>query len=171
MVYPAGVTARLIAADPDIARPQWVVPERFWDELEKMLAVNAKVGENDATMADRRARSSRCASPLRRGRRCSTSSAQADAALHTSAKYEQVGVEAGGGWQRQENGGLWGTDWFGRAQAAVVYILVNDYHEAVYPVPRYRRERRAARQRASLHPGHSRRTRCRVDRARRDSGR
>jgi hypothetical protein len=25
-----------------------------------------------------------------------------------------------------------GTDWFGRAQAAVIYILVNDYHEAVY---------------------------------------
>ena len=30
------------------------------------------------------------------------------------------------------NGGLWGTDWFGRAQAAVIYILVNDFHEAVY---------------------------------------
>jgi hypothetical protein len=56
----------------------------------------------------------------------------ADASLHSSAKYEQVGVDAGNGWQRQENGGLWGTDWFGRAQAAVVYILVNDYHEAVY---------------------------------------
>ena len=27
---------------------------------------------------------------------------------------------------------MWGTDWFGRAQAAVVYILVNDYHEATY---------------------------------------
>jgi hypothetical protein len=45
---------------------------------------------------------------------------------------EQVGVDAGNGWQRQENGGLWGAEWFGRAQAAVVYILVNDYHEAVY---------------------------------------
>jgi len=30
------------------------------------------------------------------------------------------------------NAGLWGTDWFGRAQAAVAYILVNDYHEALY---------------------------------------
>ena len=50
----------------------------------------------------------------------------------TSARYEQVGVNAGNGWQRQENGGLWRTDWFGRAQAAVVYILVNDYHEAMY---------------------------------------
>jgi hypothetical protein len=57
---------------------------------------------------------------------------EADASLHTSARYEQVGVDAGNGWQRQENGGLWGTDWFGRAQAAVVYILVNDHHEAVY---------------------------------------
>jgi hypothetical protein len=44
----------------------------------------------------------------------------------------QVGVDAGNGWQRQENGGLWGTDWFGRAQAAVIYIYVNDYREATY---------------------------------------
>jgi hypothetical protein len=57
---------------------------------------------------------------------------EAAAALRTSARYEQVGVDAGSGWQRQENGGLWGSDWFGRAQAAVVYILVNDYHEAIY---------------------------------------
>jgi hypothetical protein len=57
---------------------------------------------------------------------------EADASLHAGAKYEQVGVDAGNGWQRQDNGGLWGADWFGRAQAAVVYILVNDYHEAIY---------------------------------------
>jgi len=57
---------------------------------------------------------------------------EADVSLHASAKYEQVGVDAGNGWQRQPNGGLWGSDWFGRAQAAVIYILVNDYHEAVY---------------------------------------
>ena len=43
-----------------------------------------------------------------------------------------MGVDAGNGWQRQENGGVWGSDWFGRAQAAVIYILVNDYHEAIY---------------------------------------
>jgi hypothetical protein len=58
--------------------------------------------------------------------------AETDAALHQSATYAQVGVDAGNGWQRQMDGGLWGTDWFGRAQAAVVYILVNDYHEAIY---------------------------------------
>jgi len=52
--------------------------------------------------------------------------------LHDGAKYHQVGIDTGNGWQRQENGGLWGTDWFGRAQAAVVYIYVNDYHEAMY---------------------------------------
>ena len=56
----------------------------------------------------------------------------ADAALHDSGLYHQVGVEAGSGWQRQENGGVWGTDWFGRALAAKVYIYVNDYHEAMY---------------------------------------
>ena len=27
---------------------------------------------------------------------------------------------------------MWGTDWFGRAQAAVIYIFVNDFHEALY---------------------------------------
>ena len=52
--------------------------------------------------------------------------------MHDSAKYHQVGVDVGNGWQRQENGGLWGTDWFGRAQAAVIYIYVNDFHEAMY---------------------------------------
>ena len=59
-------------------------------------------------------------------------SLQADAELHDSAKYHQVGVDMGNGWQRQPNGGLWGTDWFGRAQAAVIYIFVNDFHEALY---------------------------------------
>ena len=43
----------MIAADPDVARPQWVVPERFWEELEKMLAANPTIGEHDAAMADR----------------------------------------------------------------------------------------------------------------------
>jgi hypothetical protein len=56
----------------------------------------------------------------------------ADAALRDSGLYHQVGVETGNGWQRQENGGVWGTDWFGRALAAKVYIYVNDYREAMY---------------------------------------
>ena len=56
----------------------------------------------------------------------------ADAELHEGSKYHQTGVDAGNGWQRQENGGVWGTDWFGRAQAAIVYIYVNDFHEAIY---------------------------------------
>jgi hypothetical protein len=50
----------------------------------------------------------------------------ADASLHASSRYEQVGVDAGNGWQRQENGGVRGSDWFGGAQAAVLYIVVND---------------------------------------------
>jgi hypothetical protein len=56
----------------------------------------------------------------------------ADASLHASSRYEQVGVDAGNGWQRQENGGVRGSDWFGGAQAAVIYIVVNDPHEATY---------------------------------------
>ena len=133
VVYPEGVTAEMIAADPDVARPQWVVPERFWDDLEKMLEANPKVGPNDAAMAEQ----ARILIALRNSdpawkTMLNKAAIEADASLHASARYDQVGVDAGNGWQRQENGGLWGADWFGRAQAAVVYILVNDYHEAVY---------------------------------------
>jgi hypothetical protein len=56
----------------------------------------------------------------------------ADASLHQSSRYEQVGVDVGNGWQRQKDGGVWGDDWFGRAEAAVIYIMVNDHHEAIY---------------------------------------
>ena len=133
VVYPPGVTAEMIAADPDVARPKWVVPQRFWDDLEKMLAANPKVGESDAAMAGQ----ARSLIALRKSNPAwkallDKAALEADAALHTSARYEQVGEDAGNGWQRQQDGGLWGADWFGRAQAAVVYILVNDYHEALY---------------------------------------
>jgi hypothetical protein len=56
----------------------------------------------------------------------------ADAELQEGARYEQTGLDAGNGWQRQANAGVWGADWYGRAQAAVIYIYVNDYHEAIY---------------------------------------
>ena len=132
VVYPAGVTAQMIAADPDIARPQWVVPERFWDELEKMLAVNAKVGENDATMADQ----ARTLIALRKSAPAwqallDKAALEADAALHTSAKYEQVGVGPATAGNARRTVAC-GAPTSGRAQAAIVYILVNDYHEAVY---------------------------------------
>jgi len=132
-VFAGGVTAEVIAADPDVARTQWVVPTRFWKDLEHMLSVNPKVGPDDAAMAEQ----ARVLIALgRSGPAWQTLLDQAvlkaDADLHASAKYEQVGVDVGNGWQRQLNGGLWGSDWFGRAQAAVVYILVNDFHEAVY---------------------------------------
>jgi hypothetical protein len=133
VVYPPGVTAEMIAADPDAARPQWVVPLKFWDQLDKMLAANPKAGADDSTMADQ-ARSLIAlgkSSPEWKAL-LDREAAETDAALHQSATYAQVGVDAGNGWQRQMDGGLWGTDWFGRAQAAVVYILVNDYHEAIY---------------------------------------
>jgi hypothetical protein len=109
VVYPAGVTAEMIAADPDVARPQWVVPERFWQDLEKMLAANSTVGGNDAAMAEQahtlialRNSDPEWAALLDR------TALAADASLHTSARYEQVGVDAGNGWQRQEKRGLVG---------------------------------------------------------------
>ena len=132
-VFPPGVTADMIAADPDASRPQWVNPATFWDDLARMLAANPDVGPADAALADqartllaRRAADPAAAALLDRV------ALAADADLHTAATYVQVGVDAGNGWQRQEGAGAWGTDWFGRAQAAVIYIYVNDYREALY---------------------------------------
>jgi hypothetical protein len=98
-----------------------------------MLTANPIVGPDDAAMAEQ----ARAVIAVHRSDPAwaallDRAALAADASLHSSAKYEQVGVDAGNGWQRQENAGLWGSDWFGRAQQAVIYILTNDYHEAVY---------------------------------------
>ena len=132
-VFPPGLTAEMIASDPDLLRGRPVNVKTFWDDLKKALDANPAVGPDDAPMADQ----ARMLLALRetgdwKGL-LDRVALEADAELHASAKYHQVGVDAGGnGWQRQENGGAWGTDWFGRAQAAVIYIFVNDYHEAIY---------------------------------------
>jgi hypothetical protein len=132
-VYAGGVTAELLAADPDVARTQWVVPTRFWKDVERMLSLNPTVSPADTAMAEQaRTLIALGKSSARWQALLDEAALKADADLHAAAKYEQVGVDVGNGWQRQLNGGLWGTDWFGRAQAAVVYILVNDYHEAIY---------------------------------------
>ena len=132
-VFPPGVTAEAVAADPDMLRSRPVNPVTFWDDLEKMLRANPVVGSDDAPMAEqaRLLIALRKSDPAWRARLDRVALA-ADADLHESAKYHQTGVDAGNGWQRQDNGGAWGTDWFGRAQAAVIYIYVNDVHEAVY---------------------------------------
>jgi hypothetical protein len=131
--FPAGVTAEAIAADPYAFRPEWVNPKTYWDDLEKMLTANPVVGPVDAPIADQ----ARTLIALRKSNLnykalLDRAALAADASLHASSRYEQVGVDAGNGWQRQENGGVWGSDWFGRAQAAVIYIMVNDHHEAIY---------------------------------------
>jgi hypothetical protein len=110
-----------------------VKPETFWDVLEKVLAANPSMGSSDAAMAEQ----ARTLIALRKSDAgykalLDRTAHAANAALHASSRYEQVGVSAGNGWQRQENGGVWGSDWFGRAQAAVIYIMVNDYREAIY---------------------------------------
>jgi hypothetical protein len=133
VVFPKGVTAEMIAADPYAFRPEWVNPETFWDDLEKFLDANPKVGPADVGMADQ----ARTLVALRKSNDnyktlLDRTTLAANSSLHESSRYEQVGVDAGNGWQRQENGGVWGTDWFGRAQAAVIYIMVNDHHEAIY---------------------------------------
>jgi hypothetical protein len=132
-VYPPGVTAEILAADPDMLRIRPVNPKTFWDDLKKALDANPVVGPNDAPMAEqaRTLIALRESDPAWRALLDRVALA-ADAELHNGSKYEQVGVDAGNGWQRQNNGGQWGTDWFGRAQAAIIYIYVNDYHEAIY---------------------------------------
>jgi hypothetical protein len=132
-VFPPGVTAQAIAADPYAFRPEWVNPKTFWDDLEKVLAANPTVGSADAAMADQ----AHTLIALRKSDAnykalLDRTALAANASLHHSATYAQVGVDAGNGWQRQENGGVWGSDWFGRAQAAVIYIMVNDHREAIY---------------------------------------
>jgi len=132
-VFAGGVTEEMIVADPEVARTQWVVPTRFWKDLQHMLSVNPTVGMDDAAMAEQaKVLVALGKSDPKWQARLDHAVLHADADLHAAAKYEHVGIDVGNGWQRQRNGGLWGADWFGRAQAAVVYILVNDYHEAIY---------------------------------------
>ena len=132
-VFPPGITAEMVAADPDMLRVKPVDAATFWDDLKDVLAMNPIVSAADAPMADqaRTLLSLRDVDPHWKALIDQTALA-ADVELHAGAKFHQTGVSAGNGWQRQENGGAWGTDWFGRAQAAVIYIYVNDYHEAVY---------------------------------------
>jgi hypothetical protein len=131
--FPPGVNAAMLAADPDVARPEWVVPTKFWQDLKAVLAANPTVGAGDSAMADqaRALVALHDSSPAWKAL-LDRAALTADVALRDSGLYHQVGVDSGNGWQRQENGGVWGTDWFGRALAAKVYIYVNDYREAMY---------------------------------------
>jgi hypothetical protein len=51
-VFPPGLTAEAIAANPYAFRPEWVNPKTFWSDLEKMLVANPTVAPSDAPMAD-----------------------------------------------------------------------------------------------------------------------
>jgi hypothetical protein len=135
VVFPPGVTAELIAADPDASRPQWVNPTTFWADLAKMLGANPEVGDADRALADQaRSLVALHQASDRHRELLDRVALAADVALHAAARYDQVGTDIGHGWQRQNGAGVWGTDWFGRALAAVIYIFVNDYHEAIYLV-------------------------------------
>lgn len=132
-VYPPDLDAETLSADPDLLRAHPVHGETFWDDLEKALDANPIVGPDDAPMAAQ----ARTLLDLRRSDPAwrlllDRAALAADTELFQSARYEQVGVNVGNGWQRQKNGGRWGADWLGRAQAAAIYIYVNDFEEAVY---------------------------------------
>ena len=132
-VYPPGLTAAILAADPDVLRSRPVHGETFWEDLEKALDANPLVGPDDAPMATQ----ARMLIDLRKSdpqwkMLLDRTALAADTELFESARYEQVGTAAGNGWQRQANAGRWGVDWLGRAQAAAIYIYVNDFEEAIY---------------------------------------
>ncbi len=132
-VYPPGVTPEMLQADPEAFRPQWVNPATFWENLEKALALSPKVGPNEQPMADQaRALLALYSSDTAYKILLDDVALEADTELRAGATYSHVGVDGGNGWQLQENSGAWATDWFGRAQAAVIYIMVNDYREAIY---------------------------------------
>jgi hypothetical protein len=58
-VFPPGITAEMIAANPEAARPDWVKPHSFWDDLGRMLDFNPQLAPDDAAIGDQaRARSS-----------------------------------------------------------------------------------------------------------------
>jgi len=132
-VYPPPLTPEIIAADPDILRIRPVHAATFWDDLKKALDANPQVSPQDAPLADqaRTLLALRDSDPAWKAL-IDRVALVGETEIFEAAKYHQVGVDAGGGWQRQENGGVWGTDWFGRALASVIYIYVNDFREAVY---------------------------------------
>jgi hypothetical protein len=86
----------MIASDPDLLRGRPVNVKTFWDDLKKALDANPAVGPDDAPMADQ----ARMLLALRetgdwKGL-LDRVALEADAELHASAKYHQVGVDAGG---------------------------------------------------------------------------
>ena len=132
-VFPPGVTGELLAANPDASRPDWVKPHSFWDDLGAMLDFNPQLSTDDTAIGDQ----ARALVALHRTNPhyrtiLDRVALSAYASLHDAANYVQAGLDAGNGWRRQPNGGLWGNDWYGRAIAAVIYIFVNDYHKALY---------------------------------------
>jgi hypothetical protein len=45
---------------------------------------------------------------------------------------KSVVVDAGNGRQRREIAGEWWSNWFGLSLVAVICIMVDDFHEAIY---------------------------------------
>ncbi|MFD1811522.1 DUF1254 domain-containing protein [Rhodococcus gannanensis] len=132
-VFPAGVTAEMIAANPEASRPDWVKPHSFWADLDAMLAFNPQLADADTALADQARALVELHRTDERARAILDRVAlNAYTELHSLATYTHAGLDAGNGWRRQPDGGLWGSDFYGRAIAAVIYIFVNDFHEAVY---------------------------------------
>ena len=60
-VFPPGLTAEMVAADPDLLRTRPVDVTTFWDDLKEALDFNPVVGPDDAPMAEQATRAARVA--------------------------------------------------------------------------------------------------------------
>ncbi len=132
-ILPPGVQESDVDINSDRFRPQWVNPQDFWSALKKAVAMNPQASANDQVMLEQSKVLINLyeSDPIYKDL-LDRAALEADTQLKTGAHYQFVGTQVGNGWQRQHHGGIWGTNWFGRAQAAVIYIMVNDYREALY---------------------------------------
>jgi hypothetical protein len=51
-VFPPGITADMIAANPEASRPDWVKPHTFCDDLAAMLDFSPQLAPDDTAIGD-----------------------------------------------------------------------------------------------------------------------
>ncbi len=112
---------------------QWVVPERFFEELPTVLAeVPARPGEEAlyawvGSLLDAAAGDPHLAEVLR------TVAVDADAGLVSDLfQFRNIGIPVAGNWSTQRNGAAFGTDYLSRTAMGKANIFVNTPAETAY---------------------------------------
>ncbi len=124
IVFPEGATEEIVKENPERFRPYWMNPHDFWANLSKALELNTTASKEEMPMIEQ-AKSLIALYQHDHVYKILLDQAALEAytELKTGSKYQFLGVDAGNGWQRQENAGCWGSDWYGRAQASAVNLL------------------------------------------------